>query len=219
MKEKRGVQILLGWVILSWGLFGFRVLRDAYMGAWPESPDKTNEVRLLLQALDSIESISFREERNERPRLARQKFSQFDPKPQSVDLNQADSALLESLPRIGPILAARICRFREALGGFYTVNQLREVWGLEGETATEIIPWFHIGSGVYRHICVDTASWSTMRTHPYIRADGARIIERFRLHHALDSVGVLYGSVLLNDSVIRRWSPYLRVCENPADSL
>lgn len=219
MKERRGGQFLLGWVILSWGFFGFRVLRDACIGEWPKTPRTMNEVHLLLQALDSMESPRFRHEQNEKPLRSRPKFSQFTPKPGTVNLNRVDSAFLESLPRIGPVLAARICKFREALGGFYTVDQLREVWGLEDRRATEIIPWFHIGTGVYRHICIDTASWSTMRTHPYLRSEGARAIERFRRHHALDSIGVLYGSVSLNDSIIRRWSPYLRVCESHADSL
>jgi len=213
------MQVLLGWVVLSWGLFGFRVLRDACIGAWPNPPEKTNEVRLLLHALGSVESVSIHQVRDERPISARQKFLQFTPKPGSVNLNGADSALLESLPRIGPVLAARICKFREALGGFHTVNQLREVWGLKEDAATEIIPWFHIGAGVYRQICVDTASWSTMRTHPYIRSDGARAIERFRRHHVLESVSTLYGAVSLGDSTIRRWSPYLRICESSSDSL
>ena len=149
--------MLLGWVILSWGLFGFRVLRNACIGEWQQTPEKTNEVELLLQALGSMESTSFHHAQNEKPPRTRRKFSQFTPKPRAVNLNRADSALLESLPRIGPVLAARICKFREALGGFYTVDQLREVWGLEDETATEIIPWFHVGTGVYRHICIDTA--------------------------------------------------------------
>lgn len=219
MKEKKGLQFLLGWVILSWGLFGFRVLRDACVGDWPQTPEKTNEVQLLLQALESIESIGFPEEQNEESPRVQRKFSQFTPKPGTVNLNRADSALLESLPKIGPVLAARICKFRDALGGFYAVEQLREVWGLKGETSSEIIPWFHVGTGVYRHICVDTASWSTMRAHPYIRSEGARAIERFRRHHVLDSVDALFGLVSMNDSVIRRWSPYLRVCESPADSI
>lgn len=50
-----------------------------------------------------------------------------------VDLNTADQATLETLPGIGPALAARILAWREEHGGFATVDDLLEVSGI-GDT-------------------------------------------------------------------------------------
>jgi competence protein ComEA len=47
-----------------------------------------------------------------------------------VDLNAADAAALESLPGVGPVLAARIVAFREDHGPFATVEDLLEVPGI-----------------------------------------------------------------------------------------
>ncbi|MDR6868795.1 competence protein ComEA [Microbacterium resistens] len=47
-----------------------------------------------------------------------------------VDLNTADSAALESLPRIGPALAARIIEWREKNGRFTAVDDLLAVPGI-----------------------------------------------------------------------------------------
>lgn len=47
-----------------------------------------------------------------------------------VNLNTADAAELDTLPRIGPALAARIIDWREANGGFTSVDQLLEVAGI-----------------------------------------------------------------------------------------
>ncbi|QTX04880.1 ComEA family DNA-binding protein [Agromyces archimandritae] len=47
-----------------------------------------------------------------------------------VDLNRADAAALETLPRIGPALAERIIAWREANGPFTSVDQLDEVSGI-----------------------------------------------------------------------------------------
>ena len=47
-----------------------------------------------------------------------------------VHLNTADAAELDTLPRIGPALAARIIDWREANGGFTSVDQLLEVAGI-----------------------------------------------------------------------------------------
>ena len=49
-------------------------------------------------------------------------------------INSCDSASLEALPGLGPVLSARIIRYRNLLGGFASVNQLREVYGLSEET-------------------------------------------------------------------------------------
>jgi competence protein ComEA len=51
-----------------------------------------------------------------------------------VNLNTADTAALETLPRVGPALAARIIDWREANGGFGSVEDLRNVTGIGDKT-------------------------------------------------------------------------------------
>lgn len=56
------------------------------------------------------------------------------PSAQTVSLSRASVAELETLPRIGPALAARILEWREANGGFATIEQLLEVPGIGDKT-------------------------------------------------------------------------------------
>lgn len=52
----------------------------------------------------------------------------------SIDLNRATVADLDTLPRIGPALAQRIIDWRDANGGFSSVDELREVSGIGDKT-------------------------------------------------------------------------------------
>lgn len=51
-----------------------------------------------------------------------------------LDLNSATEAELETLPRIGPAMAQRIVEWRDANGGFTTVDDLRNVSGIGEKT-------------------------------------------------------------------------------------
>lgn len=51
-----------------------------------------------------------------------------------LDLNTADTAALETLPRVGPALAQRIIEWRTANGRFDSVEQLLEVPGIGSKT-------------------------------------------------------------------------------------
>src|SRR5665648_1161064 len=46
-----------------------------------------------------------------------------------IDINSCDSATLVTLSGIGPVLSARIIKYRRLLGGFATTEQLKEVYG------------------------------------------------------------------------------------------
>lgn len=57
-----------------------------------------------------------------------------DPSTTAVDLNTADSAALETLPRIGPETAKKIIDYRDAHGPFTSIDQLLEVPGIGQKT-------------------------------------------------------------------------------------
>ncbi|MEO6941720.1 MAG: helix-hairpin-helix domain-containing protein [Terrimesophilobacter sp.] len=53
-----------------------------------------------------------------------------------VNLNTADATSLETLPRVGPALAARILAWREANGPFTSIEDLMSVSGIGDKTFT-----------------------------------------------------------------------------------
>jgi competence protein ComEA len=57
-----------------------------------------------------------------------------------VSLNTASAIQLEELPEVGPVTAAAIISFREAHGGFTSVDQLLEVDGIGEVTLAQIAP-------------------------------------------------------------------------------
>lgn len=58
--------------------------------------------------------------------------------PRLVSINSADQQTLETLPRVGPSLAARIISWREQNGGFRAIEDLLQVEGIGNKTFEEL---------------------------------------------------------------------------------
>ena len=56
------------------------------------------------------------------------------------DLNAATAAELESLPGVGPVMAAAILAWREENGRFTAVEELQEVSGIGPKTFEKLMP-------------------------------------------------------------------------------
>lgn len=97
-----------------------------------------------------------------------------------IDLNRADSADLVRLPGIGPVLSGRILRFRNRLGGFYTVDQLKEVYGLSGQTYTNIASRLRVDTSRIRKINLNQCTLDELSAHPYINRWQANAIIAYR---------------------------------------
>lgn len=127
-----------------------------------------------------------------------------------IDLNEADSALLVSLKGIGPVFASRIIKYRNLIGGYYSVDQLSEVYGMDAERLNAIRNKISVSADNIRKIDLNKAKESDMKKHPYIGSGLARAIVRYREQHGLfSSVDQLKNIKILEESDYNRLKPYL----------
>lgn len=128
-----------------------------------------------------------------------------------IDVNEADSIAWEALPGIGATLTHRILQFRNNLGGFYSVDQLKEVYGLPDSTFQKISGRL-ICKGDFQRIDINNASIEILAQHPYIKRKAARIVIAWRQQHGplLDPEQLMLCGAL-DSSGLRKLSPYLTV--------
>jgi len=100
-----------------------------------------------------------------------------------VDINIADTSAFIELPGIGSKLAARIVNFRNKLGGFYSIQQVGETFGLADSTFQKIKPFLRLADSTVKRFNVNTASVDEMKTHPYIKWQIANAIVAYRQEH------------------------------------
>jgi len=72
------------------------------------------------------------------------------------------------LPQIGGYMASRIIEFRERLGGFVNMEQLRDVKGMDSTRFATVQPYIIIGEAEIRKVDVNRADFKTLVHHPYL---------------------------------------------------
>ena len=97
-----------------------------------------------------------------------------------LEINSADSIQFDELNGIGKILASRIIKFRNLLGGFYSITQLNEVHGLMPDTYDKISVHIFCDSLKIQKINLNAALENDLRKHPYIGKYKAGLIVKYR---------------------------------------
>lgn len=128
-----------------------------------------------------------------------------------LDINRATLEEWQHLPGIGEKRAAQIVRFRESLGGFLTVEQLGEMYGMPDSVFQKIRPMCMLTATEIRKINLNTASESDLDKHPYISAKQAKLIVAYREQHgAYASVDDLTKIAAFSDKKwLEKVRPYL----------
>lgn len=123
----------------------------------------------------------------------------------TIDLNTADTTLLKRVPGIGNSFARRIVKYRDLLGGYYVVEQLQEVYGMDRERYDAIYPYFTVGTAVRPlTLTIDSISY-----HPYLSWRHKRTLRRLlEAEQPLDwSHLMATGDFTRDDSL--RLAPYM----------
>ncbi len=92
------------------------------------------------------------------------------------NLNTASIDQLTSVSGIGPVLADRILKYRTQLGGFYSQNQLYEVYGLD---STVVKQTFKHLEGVLEpsiRYKVNVEEFKVLLKHPYLEYKDVQVI-------------------------------------------
>lgn len=123
-----------------------------------------------------------------------------------ITVNTADTTELMRIPGIGSYFAKAIVRQREQLGGFHSINQLKEIEGFP-ESALAFIK---VNPEQIKKLNINQLSLNQLRRHPYINFYQAKAICDYRrLKGPLKSLDELK---LLKDfppDEIKRLQPYI----------
>jgi competence protein ComEA len=127
-----------------------------------------------------------------------------------INLNECDSSLLDRLPGIGPILSARIIKYRNLLGGYFSHEQLKEVYGLTEETYKIVADRVFADSSDVTFININSAGFKDLIKHPYFERYDVQAILKFReLQGRIKSLAELTDNKILTPEKAKRIGPYL----------
>lgn len=111
-------------------------------------------------------------------------FVSFEKKPIKIvqqDLNLASKEDLIKIYGIGEGISERILKFKESLGGFVSMDQMNDVWGLSPEVITELNKHFKIVNlPNTAKIDINNASTKELSKFPYFKFLLSREIVTYR---------------------------------------
>lgn len=187
-------------------------------------PDPLEPLNFSAVQLDSMEKMMLKVKVVQPNGSARSKYAGFQSKqftmvdkkqskglPDVLDLNTADSTSLEGLPGIGEKLSARIIKYRERLGGYISVDQLKEVYGLTDSNFLKFRSRLKIENG-YKpiKIQINKATYQELRRHPYISHLFAKsVLAYIKMHESINSIEELLKIGSLDEHQVKKMAPYI----------
>ncbi len=131
-----------------------------------------------------------------------------------LNINTCDSASLEALRGIGPVLSARIVKYRNLLGGYSSIEQLREVYGLSDDTFKLIAPKIFADSTEVRKIKINSADYKGLIRLPYFdRYEVATILKYRELKGRIKNIDDLIDNKIITTEKAVKIKPYLEFGE------
>ncbi len=99
-----------------------------------------------------------------------------------IEINTADTSAFKTIPNVGSGFAKRIVKYRDILGGFYSIEQLKEVYEIDENLFLKISPFLTISEDKIKikKITVNQSSLDRLRAHPYINFYQAKAIIEIR---------------------------------------
>ena len=146
---------------------------DDFKRLYGLSDEEFQRLRPYVQIPPAVKEVYFTEHDRARQdslhHLRPEKFTQLT----VLDLNTVDTLTLRKIPGIGVGYSRSIVSYRERLGGFVNVAQLKDIEGLPAR----IEEWFSVEEQVaVRTISINKSDFKTLVRHPYLSYEQVKVI-------------------------------------------
>jgi DNA uptake protein ComE-like DNA-binding protein len=128
---------------------------------------------------------------------------------QLLEINSADSLSIVYLKGVGPAFTKRIIKYRKMLGGFHSVSQLKEVYGMTDSLYNAISSQILVNTEFISKMPINAIDFNSLRTHPYFNFQTASAIINFRNKHGRLTESDFKSLGLFNDEKLQKITPYL----------
>ena len=124
-----------------------------------------------------------------------------------VELNSCDSLALIALKGIGPSYAKRILKYRGILGGYVSIEQLKEVYGFPPELFESIKPFVTADAALVKKLDLNKDDFKTINKHPYLSYEITKTIFDWRRKTSINSTNL--KDILNDEALYQKVLPYL----------
>lgn len=129
--------------------------------------------------------------------------------PHPFELNTIDSSTLTTIKGIGPYFAHRIIEYRQQLGGYYSVAQLKEL-NMKHFNADQFTPLFHAAPGLITLKDFNTMTFKEVLHHPYLEYNDVKCIFNAKNKYGEVSFQLLKDKKILPDDKLDKIEHYFR---------
>ena len=176
-------------------------------------PNNNEDVAILNHMLQTLKAKAEKPSSNPSATTQKLAFTQHCKATQPFDINQADTTKLKYLKGIGSVLAARVIRYRNKLGGFIDQKQYKEIYGLEDSVVKNLHKNSYIAKNFKpKQLNVNTCDFKTLVRHPYITYTQVKNIIAYRSQHGpFPTLQALNKLANINAVALKKIVPYLTV--------
>jgi DNA uptake protein ComE-like DNA-binding protein len=126
-----------------------------------------------------------------------------------IEINAADSLSIVYLKGIGPSFTKRIIKYRTLLGGFHSMNQLKEIYGMTDSLYLNLTSQIKLDKNNITKIPINVIDVVTLRKHPYFPYASAQTVINFRSKHGKLNEQDVRGLGIFNEEKLKLILPYL----------
>jgi len=129
-----------------------------------------------------------------------------------IDINRTDSMELQKLYGIGPVLATRIIKYRDLLGGYIKKEQLLEVYGIDEVLFSSFRERINVDTSLVRKLNLNRADLKTLYRYPYLSPWQAKAIMEYKeVIGDFKDINEVEKNGLVPHEVFLKISPYLEL--------